>query len=173
MSFNLDQRSVLVFTVPLIDTTCGGLQPLAASKEPFRPKGDFAGRTDKRTNGRTDKRTTGLRELYSNGVLTLWHVWHICHIIYIYAIHIDRQIDIHVKFSKHCYVCPLKGPVTIWPLVQTRPHCIELSIEFVWPNEYFNFCNVTLAIFIHFRRMPVHRFRITYIKYSFCCVLHL
>ena len=35
----------------LLSSSCGELQPLAASKEPFGPKADFARRTNGRTNG--------------------------------------------------------------------------------------------------------------------------
>ena len=34
----------------LLSSSCGGLQPLAASEGPFRPKGDFADRTDGQKN---------------------------------------------------------------------------------------------------------------------------
>ena len=42
-------------------TTCRGLQPLAAVRGSFGPKGDFAGRTDK--DGKLVGQTTNLREL--------------------------------------------------------------------------------------------------------------
>ena len=32
-------------------SSCGGLQPLAATEGPFRPKGDFSGQTDKQPTG--------------------------------------------------------------------------------------------------------------------------
>ena len=41
----------------LLSSSCGELQPSPASKQPFRPKGDFAGRT----NGRTDNEFKGVR----------------------------------------------------------------------------------------------------------------